>query len=174
MHLYNLLSRLTDNNDANGDHKTKSAVLHINMIQPQQMELDSITVVFDKHHDHCWYRTQIVYRIYYLSHTNCCHMHVVQSWQIISMWSILFMLLYILFLLSILFMALTLIDWLLWELKNRTLKSINFKFITENCSFGSHCEIALRWMLHNLINERVTLIQLMACCCQATTSHYLN
>ena len=35
------------------------------------------------------------------------------------------------------------------------------------------CEIALRWMLHNITNEKSTLGQVMHWCCQ-TTSHYLN
>ena len=34
----------------------------------------------------------------------------------------------------------------------------------KNSSLGTHCEIALRWMPQNLINEKSTLVQVMACC----------
>ena len=38
---------------------------------------------------------------------------------------------------------------------------------------GISCEIALRWMPLHLNDEKSTLVQVMACCCQAT-SHYLS
>ena len=52
-------------------------------------------------------------------------------------------------------------------------KSIICKFIIQNNSLGTHCEIALRWTPQNLTNEKSTLVQVMAWCRQAT-SHYLN
>ena len=51
--------------------------------------------------------------------------------------------------------------------------SIIFKFIIQNNSLGTNSEIAIRWMPHNFINGKSTLVQVMACCHQAT-SHYLN
>ena len=38
---------------------------------------------------------------------------------------------------------------------------------------GISCEIAIRWMLLDLTDDKSTLVQVMACCRQ-TTSHYLN
>ena len=38
---------------------------------------------------------------------------------------------------------------------------------------GTHCEIAAGWMPQNLTDEKSTLVQVMAWCCQAA-SHYLN
>ena len=52
-------------------------------------------------------------------------------------------------------------------------KSIHFRLIIPNNSLGSRCHIALRWMSQNLTNEKSALIQVMACCCQAT-SYYLS
>ena len=53
------------------------------------------------------------------------------------------------------------------------LKSMNYKLILQNSNLNAHCGIALRWMLPNLTNEKLTLVQVMAWCCQAT-SHFLN
>ena len=47
-------------------------------------------------------------------------------------------------------------------------KSMIFKFIIQN----SGMRITFRWMPHNLINEKSTLVQVMAWCSEAT-SHYL-
>ena len=47
------------------------------------------------------------------------------------------------------------------------------KLITENSSLGIHCEIASREIPQNSTNEKSTLVQVMACCRQAT-SHYLS
>ena len=52
-------------------------------------------------------------------------------------------------------------------------KNIILKLITQNNSLGIHREIALRWMPQKLSNEKLTLVQLMAWCHQAT-SHYLS
>ena len=43
----------------------------------------------------------------------------------------------------------------------------------QNGNLGTRCEIALRWMVQILSNEKSTLIQVKACCLKAT-SHYLN
>ena len=53
------------------------------------------------------------------------------------------------------------------------LKSINFKFNLQNSSLDTECDIALRWMLQNLTNEKSTWVQEMAWCRQAT-SHCRN
>ena len=39
--------------------------------------------------------------------------------------------------------------------------------------FKSSYDNVLRWMPQNLTDDKSTLVQVMACCCQAT-SHYLN
>ena len=52
----------------------------------------------------------------------------------------------------------------------RRVKSINFKFIVQNSSLSTHSEIALRWMPQSLTNDKSTLVQVMAWCCQATMS----
>ena len=51
-------------------------------------------------------------------------------------------------------------------------KSVIFETI-QNSSLDTCCEIALKWMLQNLTNEKSTLVQVMAWCRQAT-SHYLS
>ena len=48
-------------------------------------------------------------------------------------------------------------------------KSISFKLIIQN----SCREITVKWIPQNLTNEKSTLVQVMACCHQAT-SHYLS
>ena len=53
------------------------------------------------------------------------------------------------------------------------LKSIIFKFIIQNYSLGTYSWITLRWMPQNIINEKSTLVQVMAWGHQAT-SHYLS
>ena len=50
-------------------------------------------------------------------------------------------------------------------------KSIFFKFIIQNSSLSTRCEICLTWMPHKLTNEKSTLVQVMASCLQST-SHY--
>ena len=52
-------------------------------------------------------------------------------------------------------------------------KSMIFKPIIQINILGSHCEIALRWMRQDLTNDKSTLVQVMAWCCQAP-SHYLS
>ena len=51
---------------------------------------------------------------------------------------------------------------------------IVFKFIIQNSSWGTHCEIALMWMPQQLINEKSTLVQIMAWCHQATSHCQAN
>ena len=55
------------------------------------------------------------------------------------------------------------------EICGSNFKSIIFILIIQ----GTHCEIAARRMPQNLTDEKSTLVQVMAWCCQAT-SHYLN
>ena len=43
--------------------------------------------------------------------------------------------------------------------------------LLQNSSWDTCCEIALRWMTQNLTNEKSTLVQVMAWCCQAIC-HY--
>ena len=50
---------------------------------------------------------------------------------------------------------------------------IIYKLIVQNSSLGTHCEIALRWMSHNLIGKKLALVQVMGWCRQAT-GHYLS
>ena len=50
-------------------------------------------------------------------------------------------------------------------------KSIIFKIIIQNSSLGAHCESALGWMSLNLINERSTLVLVMAWSHQATSNY---
>ena len=50
-------------------------------------------------------------------------------------------------------------------------KSIIFIIIIQNSSLGDRCDIALGWMSLNPMNERSTLVLVMAWCRQAT-SHY--
>ena len=52
-------------------------------------------------------------------------------------------------------------------------KSIIFKLIIRNNNFCTHCEIALKWMPHNLTDDKSTLTWVMVWCHQAT-SHYLS
>ena len=47
----------------------------------------------------------------------------------------------------------------------------SLKLIVHNSSLGTRCEIALRWMSHNLTNDKSILVQLMAWGSQAATSH---
>ena len=48
-----------------------------------------------------------------------------------------------------------------------------FKIITRLDIWNISCEIALRWMPQNTFDDKSTLVQVMAWCCQAT-SHYLS
>ena len=48
-----------------------------------------------------------------------------------------------------------------------------FKLTLVNGGWGISYEIALRWMPLDLTDDKSTLVQVMAWCCQAT-SHYLN
>ena len=50
-------------------------------------------------------------------------------------------------------------------------KSMIFNLIIQKIDWA--CEIAFRWMAHNLTNKKSTLVQVMACCHQAT-SHCLS
>ena len=50
---------------------------------------------------------------------------------------------------------------------------VNFKAILVIDCWGISCEIALRWLSLDLTDDKSTLVQVMAWCCQAT-SHYLN
>ena len=50
-------------------------------------------------------------------------------------------------------------------------ESLIFKLIIQNCSLGSHCEIAVKWMPQNITKKKSTLVKVMAWCLQAT-SHY--
>ena len=51
-------------------------------------------------------------------------------------------------------------------------KTMNFKLVIQDNSFGAHCEIALMWMPQDLTNGKSTWLQVTAWCLQAT-SHYL-
>ena len=52
-------------------------------------------------------------------------------------------------------------------------REVIFKVISVTDGWGISCKIALRWMPLNLTDDKSTLVQVMAWCCQAT-SHYLN
>ena len=52
-------------------------------------------------------------------------------------------------------------------------KIIIFKFVIQNSSLDTHCEITLRWMPQNILMIRSALVQIMALRHQAT-SHYLS
>ena len=52
-------------------------------------------------------------------------------------------------------------------------RSLIFKLISVNDGWGIPCKIALRWMPLDLTDDKSTLVQVMAWCCQAT-SHYLS
>ena len=54
-------------------------------------------------------------------------------------------------------------------------KSMIFKLTVQNSSWSTGWETALRIMPHNLINDKSTLVQVMAWSwCRQTTSHYLS
>ena len=55
----------------------------------------------------------------------------------------------------------------------RNLRKVLFKLILMIGGLGIFCKIALRWMSTDLIDDKSTLVQVMAWCHQAT-SHYLN
>ena len=57
---------------------------------------------------------------------------------------------------------------------NSNFKNIIFKLIMQNSNLGTRCKIAIRWMPQNLTNEKATLVQLMAPCCQAWTIMWAN
>ena len=59
-----------------------------------------------------------------------------------------------------------------WPLKG-DFKRLIFKFIRQNRSLVTCCEIALKWIAQNLTDEKSTLIVIIAGCCQAT-NQYLN
>ena len=48
-----------------------------------------------------------------------------------------------------------------------------FQIISVIDSWGISCELALKWMSHDLTDDKSTLVQVMAWCHQAT-SHYLS
>ena len=50
---------------------------------------------------------------------------------------------------------------------------VNVSLISVTDGWGISCEIALRWMLLDFIDDKSTPVQVMAWCLQAT-SHYLN
>ena len=50
---------------------------------------------------------------------------------------------------------------------------IIYKLIMQNSSSGTHCEIALRWMSHNLKGKKLALVQVMGWFRQAM-GHYLS
>ena len=52
-------------------------------------------------------------------------------------------------------------------------KQLLFKLTLGIHGWGISCEIALRWMSLYLIDDKSTLVQVMACCLKAT-SHYPN
>ena len=52
-------------------------------------------------------------------------------------------------------------------------ESLIFKLVIQNSSLGTRCETALKLMSQNLINEKSTLVQVMAWWRQAA-SHYLS
>ena len=52
-------------------------------------------------------------------------------------------------------------------------RKIIFKLTLVNGDWGISCEISLRWMPQDLTDDKSTLVQVMAWCCQAT-SHYLS
>ena len=54
-----------------------------------------------------------------------------------------------------------------------SLKLINFKPISTIIILIIFCEIIIRWMPHDLTDDKSTLVQVMAWCHQAT-SHYLS
>ena len=54
-----------------------------------------------------------------------------------------------------------------------TFRCVIFKRILVIDGWGISCEIALIWMSVDFIDDQLTLVQVMACCRQAT-SHYLN
>ena len=62
-----------------------------------------------------------------------------------------------------------------WLLGNcaRNFKNIIFKLIMQDSNLGTHCEIILRWMPQNFINEESTSVQVVAHCL-ITPSHYLS
>ena len=70
-------------------------------------------------------------------------------------------------------LRLTLINSLAPRRYGSSFKSIIFKVIKWNNSYGTCCEISFRRMPQNRTNENLILVQVMGCCRQATT-HYLN
>ena len=52
-------------------------------------------------------------------------------------------------------------------------KSAILKYVLQMKFMSTSCEITLRWMPQNMFNEKSTLVQVMAWCCQAP-SHYLS
>ena len=48
------------------------------------------------------------------------------------------------------------------------LYTVNFKVILVIDGWGISCEIALRWLSLDLTDDKSTLVQVMAWCCQAT------
>ena len=52
-------------------------------------------------------------------------------------------------------------------------RSVNFKPVLVIDGWGIYCEIATRWLPLDLTDDKSTLFQVMAWCCQAT-SHYLS
>ena len=54
-----------------------------------------------------------------------------------------------------------------------TFKGMIFKHIIHNCSLGTRCDFALRWMSQNATDDMSTLVWIMARCRQ-TTNNYLS
>ena len=55
----------------------------------------------------------------------------------------------------------------------RNFRKVIFKLILVIDVWGISCEIVLTWMPQDLTDDKSSLVQVMAWCCQAT-SHYLN
>ena len=53
-------------------------------------------------------------------------------------------------------------------------QSLIFKFITQNNSLDTRCEIPLQLLRKNLTNKKLTLLQVMAWCLNATSHSWAN
>ena len=70
-------------------------------------------------------------------------------------------------------MVWTSIYWLAHEMYGRNSLSIISKPIIHDSNLSISCEIAVRWMPHNLTNKKSALVQVLVWRCQAA-SQYLN
>ena len=61
----------------------------------------------------------------------------------------------------------------MWLRCGSNFTSAIFKLILRNDTLSTPCKIVLIWVPQNPIDEKSTLVQVMAWCCQAT-SHYLS